>query len=124
LYDDMEIGIIMNCLSIRPYLKMRSAGKVDIVGIRYEDLVGKPRESIRRILVFCGLPNELVEHGLRAFDVDSQKNSPLAKSISVLLPELKVTPESIERANRMLKKHGLPLIGEEMVLEGTITYKK
>ena len=124
LHDDMELGFLLNCLLMRIYLDLRSDGKVDVVGVRYEDLVSEPHESIRRIIEYCRLPAELVEPGVKGLEVDSQRNSVIAKSIIGSLPEPELTPESIFRGNELLKKNGLPLIGEEFVLDGTITYQK
>ena len=124
LRTDFDLGIIMNCVLMRIYLDVRKSGKFEVAGIRYEDLVGEPRESIRRILEFCRLPAELVEPGLRGLEVDSQRNSVIAKSIIGGLAEPELTPEAIKGANMFLRRNELPLIGEECLLEGTITYTK
>jgi hypothetical protein len=124
LRDDLHFGFLMNSLLVRAYLDLRSGGKIDIVGVRYEDLVSDPHESVRRIIEYCRLPADLVEHGVKGLEVDSQRNSVIAKSIIGSLPEPELTPDSIARGNEILKKNGLPLIGEEYVLDGTITYQK
>ena len=54
-------------------------------------------------------------------EADSQRNSVIAKSIIGQLAEPELTPDTVERANVMLRKNGIPLIGEECLLEGTIT---
>ena len=122
LRDNLEIGFVIACEVLKSYLDMRRSGKVDVVAVRYEDLVANPTESIRRILEHCRLPVELVEAARRGLDFDSQRNSPLAKSIIGNLPVPELTSESIVRANAMLKKAGLPLSGEECLIEGTITF--
>jgi len=125
LRDNVEFGVILNCLLMRIYIDLRSGGKYDdVVGIRYEDLADHPHESIRRILEHCRLPCDLVERAVRGLEVDSQRNSPIVKSIVGSLPESELTPDSITRTNEMLKRNGLPLIGEEFVLDVTITYQK
>jgi hypothetical protein len=122
--DNFDLGIILNCLIMGIYVDLRKKGGDDVVGIRYEDLVGQPRECLGRILEYCRLPAELVEPGLRGLEVDSQRNSVIAKSIIGGIAEPELTAESIKRANKFLQQNRLPLIGEECVLDGTITCKK
>ena len=120
--DDMELGVLITCLLTRTYLDLRAAG-TEIAAIRFEDLVADPTESIRRILEFCRLPEELTKHAVRGMEVDSQRNSIIAKSIIGHLPEPELTPEAEARANEWLRKYGLPLVGEEYLIDGTITAK-
>lgn len=120
-HNHMEYGVLMFCLLTRVYLDLRRSGRTDVVGVRYEDLVDNPSGSIRRIFEHCRLPQELVEPGLRGLEVDSQRNSILSKEAIGSLPEPELTPDVIVRANEMLRKNGLPLIGEECLIEGTIT---
>ena len=122
--NDLELGIIMNCFLMKMYLDERKAGVIDIAGVRYEDLVADPTYSIRSILEYCRLPVELTEAGRRGLDFDSQRNSVIAKAIIGGLKEPELTPEAKAIANEHLKNSGLPLIGQESLLEGTITYKK
>ena len=114
----------MNCIAMRNYLNTRRTGKSDVVGVRYEDVVGNPHESIKRILEYCRLPVDLVEAGVRGLEVDSQKDSMFAISVVGSLSVSELTPESITRANEILKSNGLSLIGEECILDGTITCHK
>lgn len=124
LQDDLQLGVVLNSIVMGTYLDLRRDGHTDIAAIRYEDLVSNPAESLRRILEYCRLPAELVEPGLRGLEVDSQRNSVIAKSTIGGLREPELTPEAIATANLMLKKFGLPLIGEECLIDGTITYIK
>jgi hypothetical protein len=119
---DLDYGVILFCLSSRVYLKLRRSGRTDVVGIRYEDLVKNPTESISRIFKHCRLPDELVEPGLRGMKVDSQRNSVIAKQIIGSIPEPELTPETMLWGNDLLRKDELPLIGDECLIEGTITY--
>jgi hypothetical protein len=124
LPDNIYLGVLMYCLLTRVYVNMRRRGTTDVVGIRYEDLAGNSAESLRRILEHCGLPVELVEPGIRGLEVDSQRNSVIAKSIIGSLPEPELTPEAAARANELLRMSELPLIGEKCFVEGTITCGK
>jgi Sulfotransferase family len=124
LRDDMELGVLLFCLLTRVYLDLKHSGRTDVVGVRYEDLVDNSAETIRRILEHCHLPAELVTPALRGLEVDSQRNSMLAKDAIGSLPEPALTPDVIVRANEWLGKTGLPLVGEECLIEGTITCSK
>ena len=120
LHDNLQPDILVSCVVTRTYLNLRKMG-INVAGLRYEDLVRNPAESFRRVLEHCGLPTDLVEPGLRGMQLDSQRNSTLAKSNIGDLPEPELTPDSAIRINQMLRKNGLPLIGEEYLLDGTIS---
>jgi hypothetical protein len=98
---------------------MRRKG-FNMSAVRYEDLVARPLETCRQLMEFCGLPVTLAEFGVRGLECDSQRNSPVAKSIIGQLKEPDLTPESEESLNRLLKQFGLPPIGHELILDGTI----
>jgi len=75
----------------------------------------------RVVLEFCHLPVSLAELAVKAFDVDSQRNSIVAKSVIGHLKEPELTPQREKKLNEMLKKFGLPLIGEPRIMEGTLS---
>jgi len=89
--------------------------------VRYEDLVARPLDLCRVILEFCRLPVSLAELAVKALDRDSQRNSISAKSLIGRMKDPQLTPETKETLNELLKKHGLPLIGEPNIVEGTLT---
>ena len=66
------------------YLNFREMGyRID--GVKYEHLVGNPRENMEIILTHCGLPVEWAEPAMAALASDSQRNSPLSmKNLSEL----------------------------------------
>jgi hypothetical protein len=119
--DDLEPGVGLFCLVMGVYMNLRRNGRTDIVAIRYEDLITNPNESIRRILQHCRLPVELVGPALHGLDVDSQRKSIISKEVIGSLPEPELTPDVLMRANERLRKCGLPVIGEECLVDGTIT---
>ena len=123
LPDDLYMGVMLNCVLMTEYRELRARG-LDLMAVRFEDLVRNPEESIRRVFDFCRLPTEIVKPALRGMDVDSQRNSVISKSIIGHLAEPEMTPGAIARANALLRRHELPLIGEECLLEGTITADK
>ena len=93
------------------YIEMRRRG-FDISALRYEDLVARPLDMCRVILEFCHLPVSLVELAVKAFDRDSQKDSEVSKSVLERFKEPQLTPQKKEKLNELLKKNGLPLIGD------------
>jgi len=75
----------------------------------------------RVILEFCRLPVSLAEPAVKAFDVDSQRNSRVARSILGRIKDPQLTLEKKAKLNELLTKYGLPLIGEPNILEGTLS---
>jgi hypothetical protein len=133
--DDLALGIAMYAVSMKAYLDMRrrwlcngtkgtACSAAPVNAVRYEDLVAKPVDMCRAILDYCGLPVSLAELAVSRLDVDSQRNSPLAKSLTVgggCFTEPELTTKSEESFNRQLKQLGLPLIDEEQLVDGTLT---
>ena len=74
----------------------------------------------RVILEFCRLPVSLAELAVKALDRDSQRNSTLAMSVLKSFNEPQLTAEKKANLNEILKKYGVPLIGEPNILEGTL----
>ena len=104
---------------VASYLDLRRRG-FDVSALCYEDLVARPLDMCRIILEFCHLPVSLAELAVKAFDVDSQSNSILTKSVIGDFKEPQLTPQIKARLNEVLNKYGLPLIGEPGILEGTL----
>jgi len=120
LDNDLILGALFYAISTSRYLDMRRRG-FDISALRYEDLVARPVDMCRLILEFCHLPVLLAELAVKALDVDSQRNSGVAKSIIGRIKDPELTPEKKAKLNELLTKYGLPLIGEPNVLEGTLS---
>ena len=120
LNNDLAFGVLMYAVTTASYLDMRRRG-FDVTAVRYEDLIVRPLEMCRVVLEFCHLPVSLAEQAARAFDVDSQRNYKLSKSIIGHLKEPQLTPQTRTELNELLSKYGLPLIDESGVLEGTLS---
>ena len=118
--NDLLFGTFVYALSTSSYLDLRRRG-FDVSALRYEDLVARPLDMCRVVLEFCHLPVSLAELGVKAFDVDSHRNSLLANSIIGRFKEPQLTPEIKMKLNEVLKKFGLPLIGEPGIIEGTLS---
>ena len=120
LDNDLALGALFYATSTSRYLDMRRRG-FDISALRYEDLVARPLDMCRLILEFCHLPVSLAELAVKALNVDSQRNSGVAKSIIGRIKDPELTPEKKAKLNELLTKYGLPLIGEPNILEGTLS---
>ena len=114
------LGVLLHSVRTASYLDLRRRG-FDVSAVRYEDLFERPLDMCRVILEFCHLPVSLAELAVKAFDVDSQRNSPLAKSVVGHFKEPQLTPQTKTKLNELLKKHGMPLIGEPGIIEGTLS---
>ena len=117
--NDLIAGVIMAIAATSKYLEIRRSG-FDIQAVRYEDLISHPLDMCRVILEYCHLPISLTEQAVKAFDIDSQENSAAAKSIIGHFKEPEVTPQIKAQLNALLSKHGMPLIGEPGIIEGTL----
>ena len=121
LENDLMLGALLSAVKIGSYLDLRRRG-FDVSAVRYEDLVARPLDMCRVVLEFCHLPVSLAELAVKAFDVDSQANSTIAKSaIGHFKEPQKLTPEIKTKLNEILKKCGVPLIGEPNIVEGTLS---
>ena len=120
LEDDLTGGVLVSAVTTKSYLDMRRRG-LDVSAVRYEDLVARPLDMCRVIMEFCHLPVSLADLAVRAFDVDSQSNSIMAKTVIGRFKEPPLTPRNKPKLNELLKKFELPLIGEPGIIEGTLT---
>ena len=118
--NDFVPSVVLSAVTTAAYLDVRRRG-YDVRAVRYEDLVARPLDMCRVVLEFCRLPVSLAELAVKAFNVDSQRNSNIAKSLSGRYKEPDITPETKAKLNELLKKHGVPLIGEPGIIEGTLT---
>ena len=120
LDNDLTGGVLRYAMATISYRDMRRRG-YDISALRYEDLIARPLDMCRILLEFCNLPVSLAEVAVKAFGVDSQRNSTLSKSVMESFKELQLTPQTKAKLNQLLKKCGIPLIGETHILEGTLS---
>ena len=120
LDNDLMPGVELHAATTASYLELRRRG-FDISALRYEDLVARPVDMCRVVLEFCHLPVSLAELAVKAFDVDSQRNSILAKSVIGHLKEPQLTAQKKTRVNELLENFGMPQLGEPDILEGTLS---
>lgn len=120
LDNGLTLGVLSSAVTMKSYLDMRHAG-LPISAVRYEELVGQPLDTCRRLLEYCGLPVDLAEQAVRGLDRDSHRNTPLDRRLVAHLPEPQLTEENKKTLNDMLRHFpGVPLIGEDCLLEGTL----
>jgi len=120
LDSDLTFGVLLWAAATKAYLDARRRG-LDISALRYEDLVARPLDMCRVILEYCRLPVSLAELAVKALDVDSQRNTVIAKSKIGQCKEPQLTPQTKAKLNELLKSYGVPLIGEPGIVEGTLT---
>ena len=118
--NDLAYGVLIHAEAISVYLDASRRG-FDVSAVRYEDLVARPLDMCRVILEFCHLPVSLAELAVKAMCRDSQRNSRISKSSIGHVKDPVLTPEKKANLNELLKKYGLPLIGEPNVVEGTLS---
>ena len=120
LDNELTFGVLLSAATTGSYLDLRRRG-FDVSAVRYEDLVARPLDMCRVILEYCHFPVSLAELAVKAFDADSQRNSVLAKSVTGCFKEPQLTPQTKTKLNELLKKQGMPLIGEQGIVEGTLS---
>jgi len=120
LDNDLTLGVLQCAVTTSSYLDLRRRG-FHVSAVRYEDLVARPLDMCRVILEFCHLPVSLAEKAVKAFDVDSQKNSVVSKSLIGDFKEPRLTPQTKLKLNELLKQYGMPLIDEPCIIEGTLS---
>ena len=113
-------GVLIWAVIMSDYLDTRRRG-FDVRAVRYEALVTRPLDMCRVVLDYCRLPASLAQLAVRAFDVDSQRSSVLAKSVMGRFKEPQLTSHKKTRLNGLLMKYGMPLIGEPGIIEGTLS---
>jgi len=117
--NDMMLGSVFAVVVASCYIDARRRG-LNVSALRYEDLTARPLEMCRVLLEFCHFPVSLAEKAVKAFDIDSQRNSAMARSIIGNFKAPEMTSQTKEKLNELLKKYGMPLIGEQGILEGTL----
>jgi len=118
--NNLILGVLIAAVPIASYLDLRRRG-FNVSAVRYEDLVARPLDMCRVVLELCHLPVSLAELAVKAFDVDSQANSIAAKSAIGHFKEPQLRPHIKTKLNEILKKCGVPLIGEPNIIEGTLS---
>jgi len=120
LDNDLVFGVMQSATKIGSYLDLRRRG-FEVSAVRYEDLVARPLDTCRVVLEYCHLPVSLAELAVKAFDVDSQRNSLIGKSAMGHFKEPQLTPEVKMKLNEILEKCGVPLLDEPGIVEGTLS---
>jgi len=123
LDNDLPYDVLVYAKATSTYLGMRRRG-FNVSALRYEDLVARPLDTCRVLMEFCGLPVSLAELGVKAFEVDSQRNSIFAKSRLRHIKDPQLTLEMKAQLNELLRKYGVPWIGAQDILEGTLSYSE
>jgi len=122
LHQYFGMGVALHCICQRIYQTLREAG-VEIAGVRYEDIVADPTESMRTILRYCNFPEDNLEQCKKAMEFDSQAGSALSMTNLRKHPTLQYEGANKEEADRVCDLFKVPHVDQELILPGTITYK-
>ena len=115
----LTVGVLLSALVTSIYMDLRRRGW-DVRAVRYEDLVARPLDMCRVVLEFCQLPVSLAELAVRAVDVDSHRNTEIARRVIGQISEPQLTPQRKAKLDEHLKTYGMPCIGEPLIVEGTL----
>ncbi|ELT93002.1 hypothetical protein CAPTEDRAFT_190522 [Capitella teleta] len=107
--------------------QMENAG--DRPGIKYEDLLACPEESISAIFAYCGLSEDLVPKAMNAFKGDSQHNlgmswKQLAQMGWAKTVAAEVNDEARKELDELASLYRVPLLTDNCVLPNTISVRK
>jgi hypothetical protein len=119
IVHDLTFPLIVAAVGFSSYNKLWPQNR-DMRAVSYEELVSRPVDVCRAILEFCGLPGTLTERAVKGLEVDSQRNSVLAKSVIAAFKEPQLTEQDKDMLNEILSRLGLPLIGQDIVIEGRL----
>ena len=106
---------------IRQYLDYRESG-MDIVGIRYEDIVQDTKYAFESIFQHCGLPFDGKEVE-KAMGRDSQRGTPVSAEILKKYKMDMFTEDVKKQTDMVCNSFNVPHIDEEYVAPGTVTYR-
>ena len=91
-------------------------------GIKYEDIVANPHESIRVILEHCGLPLDLLPLALSGINTDSQANSVIGRAqLATHEKTANLIGSVAEDITVLSKYYGTPDLSEDYRFPETIT---
>ena len=103
------------------YNKLREEG-VEIVAIKYDDLVAYPLAATQAIFKYCDINTDLAHQAIRALDKDSQKLSPLNMKNLGKKKTVDLTPARKAKTDLICDQFNLPRIPESCTIDGTITH--
>lgn len=123
IYENFSLGLTMVCLGQITYQRFRDAG-LEIAGVRFEDLIKDPTESMRTILRYCTFPEDNVGKCQKAMEFDSQAGSPLSTKVLNKHPTVEYVGAAKEESDRLCDLFNVPHVDQEYIAPGTITYKE
>ena len=115
-----DIGAIIWAVSVRRYLDMRQQG-VNIAGFFYGDLVKNKRFAVEKAFEFSGIPQELVDVGVRGLDRNSQENSGISTKELDQYVDCSIKSSDLISSGKILKVFDLARYEDGFLLEGTIS---
>ena len=108
--DGLVYGFFVWASVIAKYREFVRQG-IDIVGVKYEDLVERPLEATRIVFEYCGIPVEWAEKAINALNKDAQRLSPLSrKNLDKVKLNMEVTPTRRKEIDAICDHFRLPRI--------------
>jgi len=116
------MGVTISLICQRKYLMFRESG-LDIVAVRYEDIVKNPTAAMKVILRHCKFPEDGAEKCKRALEIDSQAGTPMSTEVIRRHATLNYEGPAKDESDLLCDKFNLPHLDQEYVAPYTITYK-
>jgi hypothetical protein len=101
-----EITTFMWLSAMHGYARLLKEG-VDMLAVRYEELVEDPSRVLRSVLDHVGVPGQDVQAALRAFERDSQAGSPLSREAAAQRSE-EITDSTWDSVRDLIRRYPVP----------------
>ena len=109
MFTSMWAKFILQAQNVKSHYK-------NILPVKYEDLISHPQKTCERIFEAVGIENAEVKTALKVLKSDSQRGSVLSKSSIGGHPRRSISSVDKLKADCILSKHQLPLMGEDFRL--------
>lgn len=101
-------------------IKTHQAAGIPIGCVKYENLVEDPNRTIRCVFEYAGIPQDLVNVGLKAMEMDSQAGLPFSRKERKNHQGWTSTEDAVSRCNKLLRFFNLPVLTAEFVMPNTL----
>ena len=105
----LTIAQQMTCwwLAVIEWYMAQHAQGVPAMAVSYADLVDVKEETLTEIFRYCELPTNKVVQGLRAYEIDSQAGTRMARENPLEVNSQHLTSEELSAVEAILAKHPL-----------------
>ena len=106
MFTSMWTKFILQTQNVKSHYK-------NILPVKYEDLISDPQKTCEHIFEAVGIDIAVVKTALQVLKSDSQRGSVLSKSSIRGHPSRSISAADKIKANCILSRHNLPLMGED-----------